>query len=377
MINILRKILKKYLIPALIISVLVLLTIKLNSIQKTELVGCGGHSFEKGVVTEIEEDNIQQDGSRVGEQQIKVKMKSGLRKGEELGATSSSGFLFGAPCTVGMHVIVIQSVAGDSTVTSIYSKDRGGIIIIFAVMYLLLLCIIGGRQGARGAIGLIFTFASIIYVYLPMIYLGFSPFATAVFICIITTIITLYLVGGPTIKTLVATTGTIAGVCMAGLIATLFSRASGITGFNVSDIESLLTLWETNDIQVGGLLFSGLLISTLGAVMDVAMSISSSMSELCVQNPGIERIELFKAGMRVGRDMMGTDSNTLILAFAGSSLSMMVMNYAYDLPFLQIINSNNIGIAVMQGLSGSFGVVLSVPSTVMMFTWIREWKKTR
>ena len=112
-------------------------------------------------------------------------------------------------------------------------------------------------------------------------------------------------------------------------------------------------------------MFAGILISSLGAVMDVAMSISSAMEEICSQNPTISRFDLMKAGMRVGRDMMGTDSNTLILAFAGSSLSMMLMDYAYDLPFLQIINSNNIGIAIMQGLAGSFGVVLSVPATVI------------
>ena len=164
--------------------------------------------------------------------------------------------------------------------------------------------------------------------------------------------------------------GTLAGVIIAGVTAAIFSELSGITGWNVSDIESLLTLYETNGIKVGGLLFSGLLISALGAVMDVAMSISSSMKELCDQNPDITRRELMKAGMRVGRDMMGTDSNTLILAFAGSSVSMLLMDYAYNLPFLQIINSNNIGIAVMQGLSGSFGIVLSVPATVMSGAFI-------
>ena len=72
--------------------------------------------------------------------------------------------------------------------------------------------------------------------------------------------------------------------------------------------------------------------------------------------------------MHVGRDMMGTDSNTLILAFAGGSISMLVLDYAYSLPYQQIINSNNIGIAIMQGLSGSFGVILSVPATVAIAT---------
>ena len=104
--------------------------------------------------------------------------------------------------------------------------------------------------------------------------------------------------------------------------------------------------------------------------MDVAMSISSAMKEFCAQNPDISRMELMKAGMRGGLDMMGTNSNTLILAFAGTSLSMLVLNYAYDLPYLQVINSNNVGIAVMQGLSGSFGIVLCVPATVVMAAYI-------
>ena len=153
-------------------------------------------------------------------------------------------------------------------------------------------------------------------------------------------------------------------IVIAGISATIFSMATGITGWNVSDIESLLTLASTSGVQVGGLLFSGLLISSLGAVMDVAMSIGSAIAEIHAQNPALSRGELFKAGMHVGRDMMGTDSNTLILAFAGGSISMLVLDYAYSLPYQQIINSNNIGIAIMQGLSGSFGVVLSVPITV-------------
>lgn len=188
----------------------------------------------------------------------------------------------------------------------------------------------------------------------------------AVLVCVVTTVVTLYLIGGPTKKTLVAAGGTIAGVIIAGVAATLFSMASGISGWNVSDIESLLTLWNVADIQVGGLLFSGLLISSLGAVMDVAMSIGSAIGEIHAQNPAISSRDLFRAGIHVGRDMMGTDSNTLILAFAGGSVSMLLLDYAYDLPYLQIINSNNIGIAIMQGLSGSFGIVLAVPITVLL-----------
>lgn len=363
-----RKKVVRYLIYLLFVCVFAVFVFKLNQVEKTELVVRTGQTFEKAEVTEILQDNLDSNGTRVGEQKVRVKMLTGARKGEELDITSSSGYLFGATCKVGMKVIVMQSVAGEATIASVYSQDREWVIYIFALLYLLALCVIGGKQGIKGCLGLIFTFFCVIFVYLPLVYLRFSPFWAAVFICFLTTLVTMYLIGGPTKKTCAATLGTLAGVVLAGLSAWCFSKASGISGYNVSDIETLMTLWNTNRIQVGGLLFSGLLISCLGAVMDVAMSISSAIDEIYKQNNSLTRKELFKAGMRVGRDMMGTDSNTLILAFAGSSVSTLLLDYAYDLPYQQIINSNNIGIAIMQGLAGSFGIVLSVPLTVLICT---------
>lgn len=371
-----RKKAVRYLIYLLLVCVFAVFVFKLNQVEKTELVVRTGQTFEKGKVTEILQDNLDSNGTRVGEQKVRVKMLTGVRKGEELDVTSSSGYLFGAACTVGMKVIVMQSVAGETTIASVYSQDREWVIYIFALLYLLALCIIGGKQGIKGCLGLIFTFFCVIFVYLPLVYLGYSPFWSAVFICFLTTLVTMYLIGGPTKKTCAATLGTLAGVVLAGISAWCFSKASGISGYNVSDIETLMTLWNTNRIQVGGLLFSGLLISCLGAVMDVAMSISSAIDEIYKQNSSLTRKELFKTGMRVGRDMMGTDSNTLILAFAGSSVSTLLLDYAYDLPYQQIINSNNIGIAIMQGLAGSFGIVLSVPLTVLICTILFHRKET-
>ena len=371
-----RKKAVRYLIYLLLVCVFAVFVFKLNQVEKTELVVRTGQTFEKGKVTEILQDNLDSSGTRVGEQKVRVKMLTGVRKGEELDVTSSSGYLFGAACTVGMKVIVMQSVAGETTIASVYSQDREWVIYIFALLYLLALCIIGGKQGIKGCLGLVFTFFCVIFVYLPLVYLGYSPFWSAVFICFLTTLVTMYLIGGPTKKTCAATLGTLTGVVLAGISAWCFSKASGISGYNVSDIETLMTLWNTNRIQVGGLLFSGLLISCLGAVMDVAMSISSAIDEIYKQNSSLTRKELFKAGMRVGRDMMGTDSNTLILAFAGSSVSTLLLDYAYDLPYQQIINSNNIGIAIMQGLAGSFGIVLSVPLTVLICTILFHRKET-
>ena len=129
------------LIAALLFTVFV---IQINRVEKTELVSRAGQSFEKAVVTEVLEDNVQTDGTRVGEQLVKVRMLSGLREGQELETTSSSGYLFGAGCMPGMKVVVMQSVAGESTITSVYSQDREWVVYLFAGLYLLVLCLVGG-----------------------------------------------------------------------------------------------------------------------------------------------------------------------------------------------------------------------------------------
>ena len=367
----------KYMILAVLLLFCTAGVIRLNQITKVEIVNRTGQTFETGVVTQILQDNIQEDGTRVGQQTVVVEMTSGEKKGESLTTTSSAGFLFGAPCTVGMRVIVMQSIAGETVITSVYSMDRGMVIVGFALLYIAALCLVGGMKGVRGAAGLIFTFVAILFVYLPLVYLGYSPFWVSVFICAITTLVTMYFIGGATRKTLCATLGTLAGVVIAGVTATIFSKLSGITGWNVSDIESLMTLNQINGIQVGGLLFSGLLISALGAVMDVAMSISSAMQEFCDQNPKISRLELMRAGMRVGRDMMGTDSNTLILAFAGASFNMLLLFQIYGYPLIQIINSDTMAIELIQSVAGSVGIILTVPLVSLFASLLLGKKKKR
>ena len=159
-----RKKAVRYLIYILFVCVFAVFVIKLNQVEKTELVVRTGQTFEKAKVVKILQDNLEENGTRVGEQKVRVHMLTGVRKGEELDITRSSGYLFGAACKPGMKVIVMQSVAGDSTVASVYTQDREGVIYIFALIYLLVLCLIGGKQGIKGCLGLVFTFFCVIFV---------------------------------------------------------------------------------------------------------------------------------------------------------------------------------------------------------------------
>ena len=372
-----RKHIVKYIIAAVVLAAAAGLVIRLNDITKTQLVNRTGQTFETGVVVEIIQDNLQEDGTRAGQQTVLVEMTSGEKAGEDLVTTSSSGFLFGAPCTVGMNVVVLQSIAGDTVITSIYSQDRGAMVIGFAAVYILILCLVGGWQGLRGALGLIFTFVAIMYIYLPLVYLGYSPFWVAVLVCGVTALVSLFFIGGLTRKTLCATLGTLAGVICAGVAASIFSNITGVTGWNVSDIESLMTLQQVNGIQVGGLLFSGLLISALGAVMDVSVGVAAAIDEIKRNNPEFTAGQLYRSGIRVGHDMMGTMSNTLILAFAGSSVNTLVIVYAYAMPYLQVISQYAIAIEILRGIAGTLGVILTVPaeSAVIAYWLCRKKKK--
>lgn len=328
---------------------------------KVPLINTEGRSFERATVVEVIRDNLAEDGNRYGSQQVKVRLESGPLQGMTVNATSPDGMLFGAACQPGLKVITITSVNGTDSVVTVYSRDRQWTVIGFSLFFILLISAVGGKSGVKSAAGLVFSFIMIFYLLLPMIYRGFSPFGSAILISFITTVVTVGLIGGWTAKTLAAILGTLGGVVIAGISAWIFGFCADINGYNVSEIENLLFVAQAAPIKLGQLLFAGILISALGAVMDIAMSIASAVNEIFEKNPATPAADLFHSGMTIGRDTMGTMCSTLILAFTGGSLGLLVLDYSYNLPYLQLINSYNTGIEIMQGVSGTIGIILTVP----------------
>ena len=188
----------------------------------------------------------------------------------------------------------------------------------------------------------------------------------SVIICAIATVFSMSMIGGLSTKTVAATIGTIFGVIASAVAALIFGHFAGISGYNVSDIETLNYVAQLTPIKIGELLFSGIIISALGAVTDVGVSVASTIQEIHQTDPNLGKRKLFMSGIHVGRDMMGTMVDTLILAYVCTALSTLVTNYAYDLRYNQLINSNNIGIEIMQSLAGSLGIVLAVPITAFV-----------
>ena len=325
-----------------------------------------GRSFERAEVVEILQDNIQESGARVGQQLVRLKIRTGSHKGSILEATSTASYLYGADCTVGLRVIAILSESGDTISVSVYNYDRGNLLYGIIAFFLVVLWILGGRKGFRSAVGLIFTFACILLFFLPAVFRGYSPVLCAAFIAVIITVVVMYLIDGMTVKTVCAILGTIAGVAISAGFAWGFGKLTHISGYNVSDIESLEYIGMMTNVQVGELMFAGILISALGAVMDVAMSVASTVNEIHEKTPELERRELFRSGINVGKDMMGTMSNTLILAFTGSSLNTLIYIYGYKYSYYQVLNMYDIGIEIIQGIAATLGVILTVPLVALI-----------
>lgn len=342
----------------------------ISQVHRVPLMENGGRSFVKAQVTSIIQDHEQSGDVYIGDQTVQLELLSGDHAGESVEATSSSAYLYGVHCTVGMKVIAIVSESNGELVTSVYGYNRAPALYAIVALFLLSIVVIGGKRGLYSVISLVFTFISIVWFFLPAIYRGWSPILAAIIVVILTTLVTMYLVGGFTAKATAAVLGTILGVLAAGVLAWIFGKITHVTGYNVSDIENLIYVQEETGIRVGELLFAGILIAALGAVMDVSMSISSTLQELHEQNPTMTARQLCRSGMTVGRDMMGTMSNTLILAFAGGSITTIVMFYAYDYEYLQLINLYDMAIEIIQGISASMGVILTVPFVSCIGAWL-------
>ena len=344
-----------------------------TSIEKPPLRPTGGSQFAKATVEEVLESNIGQseEGEMQGNQRVLLTITSGEFKGSVVEATSPYSNNAGALCTEGEHVVVlVNKSVSDTLMATVYNYDRGFELWVLIAVFLGLLCVAGGRAGVLSAVGLLFTFACLFFFFLPLIYIGVSPFATAVATVVLVTVVGIYLIGGWSVKTASAVLGTIAGVLVAGLAASAFGAAAHITGLNVDDVETLAYIGQNSKIDVSGLLFAGILISSSGAVMDVSMSVASTVAELHARSPRLGFKSLFESGMTVGRDMMGTMTHTLILAFAGGAINTIVIIYAYSMPYLEFMNGYAIGIEIMRGLSGSIGIILTVPFVSLLSAYL-------
>ena len=357
----------KYLI---VIGITLLMFLFYRSVERVPLLADDNMVFVKAVVVQNDHEDEQAQASLDSgdTQQVILEIRSGVHKGEKVDAYSLNGYLYGANCKVGTKVIASLSEYDGVLSANVYNYDREAEIVVLLAVFFGLMWLVGGKKGFNSILALIFTFVAVIMMYIPMMYIGVSPFIAATITVVIITLVTFILIADFQMKSIGAMLGTIFGVIVSGLIALVFGHFGHVTGFNVDDIENLIYVGQNSRLDIGGMLFSGILIASLGAVMDVAMSVSTSLHEIKEQRSEITAKEIFKSGINIGRDMIGTMSNTLILAYVGGSLGLVMIIYAYSYQMHQILNMYSIAIEIMRGVAGTIGIILTVPITSLIMS---------
>jgi len=325
--------------------------------------------FYRGRVLSIKETEEQQhEYFNVIEQVVEVRLTSGPYRGETISIINT--YFAGDPVydfllEEGQEVIVVtmgEEGSFEQAYVQDLARDRG--VYYLVAVFILALLIIGRMKGLKTIISLTVTILLIFKFLLPLLLDGYNPVMLAIATACMAISFTLFVIGGLNIKSVVAIIGTVTGVIIAGLMAFWAGSIANLTGFGTHESQMLYFMDHTIDFR--GLLFAGIIIGSLGAITDIGMSISSAAAEIRQACPDIRFNELTIGALNVGRDVMGTMANTLILAYVGAATPMLLLVMGYRIDWLKVINMDIIATEFVRGAAGSIGLVAAVPVTAVL-----------
>ncbi|MBQ7410265.1 MAG: YibE/F family protein [Clostridia bacterium] len=278
-----------------------------------------------------------------------------------------------------VSVQIIEDANGTTTAT-VLDVVRAPYIAWMAILFLGIVILIGGKKGVKAILGLIFTILLIYFIMVKGIFNGDHAIKNSIITSILVIVGTFIIIGdGINKKILTAAIGTFGGVISAGVVALIFNNLAKLTGAGEDAIQLSINMTEIN-FNFRQLLFAGIIVSAMGACMDVGMSIASSLDEIKLKNPDITWQELLKSGMNIGRDVIGTMTNTLILAYVGGSLNLILLFMACNMNLFEILNKETIAEQIISAIAGSIGVVCTVPITSFVYSILNRdriiYKKT-
>lgn len=327
-----------------------------------------GIEYAKAEVVEIVEEDMGQDPDysyiRIGSQKLNLKVLSGKYKGQIVQVMNYVTRTVQTEGQIGTRYIV-GSYDGYYT-ANIMSYERSGIIYVLAFAFLAMVIFYGRKKGVAAVAALVVTLLNVVFLFMPMLINGIPAILAAIVVVLLSTLYTMVVLNGFCSKSIIATICCTACTAFAGLLAWAVGEFGGISTLNTPEVEDLLFITENTKFSIDNLLTAGILIASMGAVMDTCMSIVSSLHEIKEQNPSVTVKQLMQSGMNIGKDIMGTMTNTLILAFVGSSMNLVVIYYMYCMPAISLMNSDFMVIEAVKGIIGSMAVVMSIPAAAFM-----------
>ncbi|HEX6263320.1 MAG TPA: YibE/F family protein [Actinomycetota bacterium] len=246
-------------------------------------------------------------------------------------------------------------------------RQRRPVLWILFALFVVAVVVLGGIRGMAALAGLAASVVLLILFVLPSILDGRSPLAVAVVGASAIAFLALYLAHGFTLMTTVALLGTVASLALTTVLAELFVRLARLTGLATE--EATIVQVGAAEIDLAGLILGGVVIGALGAIDDMTVTQASTVWELHGANPRLGRRGLFRSGMRVGRDHVASTVNTLLLAYAGASIPLLLLFVLSEQSLGTVANSEVVATEIVRTLVGSIGLVASVPIT----TWLASW----
>lgn len=310
---------------------------------------------------------------------LEMVITKGPLKGEKVVAEYELNYNFSnkynsVPLKVGDEALLYleKNDAGEIERAYVAEIVRDKYLLYLVIGFIVLLLLVGRGKGFKAILSLLITVFAVLKILLPAILRGWDPVIVSVLICIGVICISMLIISGFNRKTFSAVIGTVGGVVFAGAIALLIGSLAKLTG--LGDEEANMLMFIPHDVYFNfkGLLFAGIIIGTMGATMDVGMSIASAINEIKENSPQIKKSDLIKAGMNVGKDTMATMANTLILAYVGGSLHLLLLLIAYEIPFSYIINWDMIASEIVRAIAGSIGIIFTIPITALASGFIEE-----
>lgn len=319
--------------------------------------------------TNIDKPNIPIE-SDIRYQHLKIKILNGEHKGETYTVRNTVEMIMPNKLIFEKSNNILLRLTEDDygkvVNLKIYERSREGKLYFIIGLFMFLLIAIGGFKGFKSVITIIFTISLIFFVLLPLIIKGYNPILISVSISILAVIFTLTVISGFNKKTMTAILGTIAGVAIAGILALVVGKSAYLTGLGSENAQMLAYIPQHKNIDFKGLLFGCIILGALGAIMDISMSVSSAMWEIKEVQPKIKTKDLIKSGMNIGKDVMGSMSNTLILAYVSTSIHLLLLFLIFNLTFIEIINLDLIASEIIRAMAGSIGLICAVPLTVII-----------
>ncbi|WP_394149144.1 YibE/F family protein [Vibrio maritimus] len=367
--------LQRYLFPTLVLA-LATLILYLSPIVSEGFrpAAYNQQTFVKATAETILREEVRPDpmvpSIVTGRQRVIATIDEGEQIGEQVEVENNISRLHNVYLQEGDSFILLIRDRASSTLYWPFNHDRASAVYWMLGIIVALIILLAGFQGFNSVVSLYFTGALLIGVLIPAIFAGLNPVLVTLALMSLKIIVNFLLIAGWNKKSLSAMLGTLAGVVAAGVAAQLFGEMAQLNGLYLEKGEDLLYLGGSAQIQIRWLLFVAIMISALGAVMDVAISMVSSYHELREANPEQSEKDRLLATIRIGRDILGTMTNTLVLAFVGSSLTTIMMVWGFQMPVMQFMNIPAISLAMIHGLAGSIGLILTVPFSVAIASYI-------